>query len=58
MLHRTSEEVLLKIFKKMKKDLGEDSVKDSEDEVQKIVKKYESEVEDCVAAREKEIMTV
>ena len=45
-------------IKKMKKALGEDAVKDAEESVQKEVKKYESEVESLVSAREKEIMTV
>lgn len=44
-------------IKKLKKDgLGEDQIKDKEDEVQKAVKKYEGEVADLVAQREKEIM--
>jgi ribosome recycling factor len=45
-------------IKKMKKALGEDAVKDGEDSIQKAVKKYEGEVGDAVAEREKEIMTV
>ena len=45
-------------IKKMKKANGEDVAKDSEDGVQKAVKKYEDEVASLVSAREKEIMTV
>ena len=45
-------------IKKMKKEIGEDAVKDGEDGMQKAVKKYEDEVESLVASREKEIMTV
>jgi len=45
-------------IKKMKKAIGEDAVKEEEENVQKAVKKYETEVVDLVASREKEIMTV
>ena len=45
-------------IKKMKKAIGEDVAKDSEDGVQKVVKKYEDEVASLVSAREKEIMTI
>jgi len=45
-------------IKKMEKALGKDVVKDCEDDVQKAVKKFEGEVSDLVAKREKEIMTV
>ncbi len=38
--------------------LGEDEVRDREDEVQKAVKKYEKEVETIISAKEKEITTV
>ena len=44
--------------KKMKKAIGEDAVKDAEESVQKVVKKYEAEVTSLVDQREKEIMTV
>lgn len=43
-------------IKKMKKAIGDDAAKDAEDEVQKVVKKYEGEVGELVAQREKEIM--
>ena len=47
----------LAAVKKMKKDgLGEDQIKDKEDEVQKAVKKFEAEIVDLVSAREAEIM--
>ena len=39
-------------------NLGEDEVRDREDEVQKAVKKYEKEVETIISAKEKEITTV
>lgn len=45
-------------IKKMKKAIGEDIAKDSEDEVQKVVKKYEGEMDGLISQREKEIMTV
>jgi len=45
-------------IKKMKKEIGEDIAKDSEDEVQKVVKKYEGEMDGLISQREKEIMTV
>ena len=45
-------------IKKMKGSIGEDLVKESEDDVQKAIKKYEGEVVDAVSKREKEIMTV
>ncbi len=45
-------------IKKMKKAIGDDAVKDAEDGVQKVVKKYEDEVGKLVSDREKEIMTV
>ena len=45
-------------IKKMKSAIGEDVVKDKEDDLQKKVKEYEDEILTNVAAREKEIMTV
>ena len=42
----------------MKKEIGEDAVKDGEESMQKAVKKYEDEVVKIVSDREKEIMTV
>ena len=43
-------------IKKMKKAIGDDAAKDAEEEVQKVVKKFETEVGDLVTQREKEIM--
>jgi len=45
-------------IKKMKSSIGEDAVKENEENMQKTVKKYEDEVESLVSDREKEIMTV
>merc|ERR1719310_1306847 len=45
-------------IKKMKKAIGEDAVKDAEENTQKAVKKYEDEIVKLVDTREKEIMTV
>ena len=45
-------------IKKMKKSLGEDVVKDKEDDIQKAVKKYEGEVVSLIESKEKDIMTV
>ena len=45
-------------LKKMKKKIGEDAVRDSEDELQKAVKKFEGDIEKLVSDREKEILTV
>ena len=44
-------------IKKMKKAIGEDAVKDAEENTQKAVKKYEDEIVKLVDTREKEIMT-
>lgn len=45
-------------LKKMKKAIGEDVAKDKEEGLQKAIKKYEDEIAEQVASREKEIMTV
>jgi len=45
-------------IKKMKSAIGEDAVKENEENVQKAVKKYEDQVINLVSEREKEIMTV
>jgi len=45
-------------LKKMRKQLGEDNVRDFEDEVQKLVKKYEADIEKFVGDREKDILSV
>ena len=44
--------------KEMKNGLAEDAEKDAEGEVQKIHDKYVKKVEEILAAKEKEIMTV
>lgn len=43
-------------IKKMKKAIGDDAAKDAEEEVQKVVKKFESDVVELVTQRENEIM--
>lgn len=49
----------LELFKKAKKDgMSEDTVKDGEAEVQKILDKQTKKIDDLTAAKEKEIMTV
>uniref|UniRef100_A0A7S4EWH4 Ribosome recycling factor domain-containing protein n=1 Tax=Chrysotila carterae TaxID=13221 RepID=A0A7S4EWH4_CHRCT len=46
-------------IKKMQKDgLSEDESRDAQDELQKSLKKYESEIDSSVSQREKEIMTI
>ncbi len=46
-------------FKKLEKtDLSEDQVKDLQDELQKMTDKYIKEIDDVVAEKSKEIMTV
>ena len=45
-------------IKKMKKALGEDVVKEKEDDVQKAIKKYEDEVSKLVDDKNEDIMKV
>ena len=45
-------------LKKLKKEVSEDEIKDDEDELQKITDKYIKKVDEVVAAKEKELMTV
>ena len=49
----------IEALKKLQKDgLPEDAEKDFEDEVQKLTDSYSKKVEDILAAKEKEMMTV
>ena len=46
-------------FKKLKKeDVSEDEIKDLEDEAQKLTDRYIKKIDEAIAAKSKEIMTV
>ena len=49
----------MEAFKKMKKDgLSEDQEKDAETDVQQLTDKYSKKIDDVVAEKEKDIMTI
>ena len=51
-------EIIDKLKKGIKDGLAEDSEKDAEDKLQKLHDKYIKQIDDLLAAKEKEIMTV
>jgi len=57
-LRNIRRDVVDKIKKAQKKGLSEDQSKDGQDELDKILKKFEKEIGDAVQLREKEITTV